>query len=125
MTTATIDLNRISFFRPVDGKTLREQLQGKKLAGQETVDYMRSLGETASSFTAPEHWGRRPHEESSSWIFAFSLTYIKGHESGAEAQGFCWSGDHVSNHRRFFTGDILDVVVGKGWNKCDLILIED
>ncbi len=59
-----IDLNKVHFFRPVAGKTLREQLAGKKLAGREIVEYMISFmkndGEKLETFAFPNHWPPKP-----------------------------------------------------------------
>ena len=110
METTKIDLNRIGFFKPVAGKTLREQLQGKKLASAEVVEYIRSLPE---DFVPPSHWGFR--------LYGFSLLYILNNY----VQGFCWADQMIhGGHSRFVTGEVMDVMVGEGWHPSDWVLIE-
>ncbi|MEK7586545.1 MAG: hypothetical protein AAB453_01600, partial [Patescibacteria group bacterium] len=86
----TIDLNKVSFFQPVEGKTLREQLQGKILAGAEVIEYIRSFRRTkgfvppahwndannpmwAEGFVPPSHWIKAV---GSRWVHVFSLTHL-------------------------------------------------
>lgn len=124
--TTNIDLNKISFFKPIVGKTLREQLQGKTLVGAEVVDHLRSFPfyKKDRDFTPPSHWDR-PTDTGRN-IYLFSLTYVKPESWCAGAvQGVNWARDgfHVG-HRRAFMGDVLDAVVGKGWDPDDWILVE-
>jgi hypothetical protein len=127
-TIASIDLNKINFFQPVAGKTLREQLQGKTLAGAEVVDYIRSLGKGKGSFTAPTHWRKYPRSRSG-FVYGFSLTHLAPRYDGGDPQvnGFNWAEDDIASHWRSFTGDPLDEVVGglEGWCPQDWILIVD
>lgn len=134
MTTPTIDLNKVSFFKPVAGKTLREQLQGKTLAGPEVVEYMRSLND-AQDFVPPAHW-EKPSGGSMSggegWVLGFSLTHLAPSHPHPDTEpcinGFNWTKDHVARHYRRFTGDPLDMMVGDGhngtWCPQDWILIQ-
>ncbi len=124
----TIDLNKVSFFKPVKGKTLREQLHGKKLAGAEVVEYLRSL-EEAKDFVPPAHWEK---PSGGSWVYGFSLTHLRPRywdrpKSRQEPliNGFVWAEDGgFDHHFRHFDGDPLDLVVGDGWCAQDWILIE-
>lgn len=128
MTTTKTDLNKIHFFKPIKGRTLREQLQGKKLAGAEVVDYLRSLD--GKKFSPPAHW-EKPHD--SIWICGFSLTYFApkpwNKQSAPQIQGFNWSEwtDEVTRivpHFRCLE-DPMDYEVGRGWDEGDWILIEE
>lgn len=120
----TIDLNKVSFFKPVGGKTLREQLQGKTLAGAEVVEYLRSLDE-AKDFVPPAHWGK-PFG-----VYGFSLTHLASRYVGRpemkqepQVNGFIWTREGFSPHYRHFEGDPLDMMVGTDWHPQDWILIE-
>ena len=134
-----MDLNKISFFRPVVGKTLREQLAGKNLAGREVVEYLRSIGgERYAEFTPPAHW-EKPFGPSSmqsgdrwgidlQWIYGFSLTHLdpRSHNTGRRVNGFVWTEKWgFSSHYRHFEGDPLDMVVGREWEEGDWILVID
>lgn len=125
-------LNNVSIFKPVNGKTLREQLQGKKLAGADVVEYLRTFDteEKSKDFVPPAHWdkpGTVPTNGGS--IYLFSLTHIERKNPQHDyryVNGFCWATDgfHVG-HQRSFTGtDVMDVMVGDGWHSGDWILIE-
>lgn len=66
-----IDLNRIGLLKLVAGKTVGEQLEGRKLAGPEVVEYIRSFDRPDANFIAPIHWeGPR---EGSGIVFCYSL----------------------------------------------------
>lgn len=129
MTTTKINLNKISFFKPVEGKTLREQLRGKILAGADVVKYLRSLGDT-KNFTPPSHW-EKPFGDANrggKWIYGFSLTHLAPRpglsKSQAQVNGFVWAEDGISSHWRHFHGDVLDMMVGRqGWCQQDWILV--
>lgn len=75
-TNTTIDLNKVHFLKPVVGKTLREQLAGKRLAGREIVEYMISFmkndGEKLETFAFPNHWPSKPQGKKE-FIEAFCL----------------------------------------------------
>ncbi len=127
MTTTTINLDKVSFLKPVNGKTLREQLQGKTLAGAEVVEYLRSLDE-AKGFVPPAHWEKPLGGRA---IYGFSLTHLASryvgqpeHKQEPTINGFVWSVEGFDSHYRDFKGDPLDVMVGNGWHTQDWILIE-
>lgn len=121
------NLDKVSFFKPVIGKTLREQLQGKTLVGAEVVEYLRSL-DKANGFVPPAHWEKPSHGRS---IYCFSLTYLAPRYIGRSEykqeptiNGFVWSVDGFDSHFRDFAGDPIDVMVGNDWHPNDWILIE-
>lgn len=135
-----IDLNRVSFFKPIVGKTLREQLRGRRLAGTEVVEYLYSL-DGVKDFVPPNHWDK-PHGDANHgglWIYGFSLTYLRPryHNRPKMVQepvinGFIWTegdeffGPHFGHHYRGFTGDPLNMMVSERHDWCpqDWILIE-
>lgn len=128
-----MNLDNVSIFKPVAGKTLREQLQGKTLAGADVIEYLRSFhGDKAKDFVPPAHWdkpGTVP--KNSGNIYLFSLTHViparnpvaQGH-AGA-VQGVCWATDgfHIGHCRSFFRRNVLDEVVGENWYAGDWILV--
>ena len=125
-----MNLNNVRIFKPVNGKTLREQLRGHKLAGSDVVAYLRTFDteEKSKDFVPPAHWdtpGRVPTNGGN--IYLFSLTYITPHPAGGHlSNGVCWATDgfHVGHQRFFEEEDVLDVTVGNGWESGDWILIE-
>lgn len=133
-----IDLNKVHFFKPVAGKSLREQLASKKLAGPEVVEYMRSFickNEELEELQIPEHWGKKP--TGIEFIEAFSLLYQTpacrgGVERGFDIHGFAWSEIfdwRVNPYSRFVDGDVLDLIVmnhshgHNDWGENDWVLV--
>ena len=120
-------LYKVRFFKPLEGSTLREQLQGKTLVGAEVVEYLRSLGE-AKDFVPPSHW-EKPFGVG---VYGFSLTHLTPRYADRpemrqepSINGFVWTNDEgfLPNYRHF-KGEPLDMVVGKDWHPKDWILIE-
>lgn len=121
------NINKVSFFKPVVGKTLREQLKGKTLAGAWVVEYLRSNPE---GFNVPAHW-EKPYGDNG-WVYGFSLTHLASRYEGRpeyrqepQVNGFVWTERYgFGKHWRTFTGDPLDMMVGIDWDPQDWILIE-
>lgn len=143
-----MDLNRIGLMKLVVGKTLREQLEGKKLAGADIVEFIRSFDRMNAGFVPPAHW--EGPDLGSGIVDAFCLT-AQGPSTLFHRQdilGFAWFPKGLSPHttphvieRRGIAvpeGDILDCMVvdpkmkvdpgsspaPKCWAADDRILIE-
>ena len=129
-------LARIAFFTPINGLTLKEQLQGKKLAGPEVVEFVLSHGYPISC-EPPAHWekptgngwGKGLEDKETKWIFGFSLNYVAPDPRHPDDKrtfihGFVWTTACFERHMRHFEGNILDAVVGRNWFASDRILIE-
>ena len=99
----TVNLSKIGFFRPVIGKTLREQLQGKKPIDRDTFEQICTLLEIKSfeikGCTLPIHWRFKfPYDTGNVFCIA---------QAGSNDGMFFIEGFRITRSRPYYHGKCL------------------